>query len=116
MKHLLLERRRINFGTYHEEVKHPHVDALRWYELPRSIKVRGELPGNLDRLIIPKAWDPTFVAVTDGFSPEWDQLVQALKEFDEIAVDMEAHNAETYHSKLYSFDMCAAGRQINSIN
>ena len=103
MLDLLLERRRVNFGTAHEEVRHPREDALWVYKLPEDVKVRGDL-GNMDQFIlIPSRWDPSFVCVRDAFSPEWDQLVDALKYHHEIALDMEAHNATTYHSKLYSF-------------
>ena len=36
-------------------------------------------------------WDATFPAVADASSKEWDELVKALEEFDDIPVDMGGH-------------------------
>ena len=113
MKDLLLERRRINFGTASEEISHPRIAELRHYELPRNIKVKGDRGYSQKSVKIETEWDPNITAVTDTFSEEWKELVKALEESHEIAVDMEAHTAKTYHSKLYLFDLLyVAGKTI----
>ena len=114
MKDLLLERRRINFGTATEEITHPRVAALRWYQLPKNIKVRGDAGYSQKSVRISMGWDATFTAVTDSSSNEWDELVKALEEFDEIAVDMEAHTDEAYHSSCLGPDSASICHRVCS--
>ena len=70
MYNLLLQRRKINFGTAHEKLEHPHEDALRAYVLPKNIKVKGDpsLKRGLQRFPdIPSKWDPSFTCVRNAY-------------------------------------------------